>query len=384
MLMGTTADVIVLGLGAMGSAAALHLAKRGQRVLAFDAYERGHTRGSSHGYSRIIRQAYHEAPDYVPLVLRAYDLWRELETETERRLLFVNGDLIVGQPDGRTVRGTIVSGDLYGLPYEVLSSAEVATRYPGFRLADDLVAVMEPNAGFVLAADGVAAQLDLAARHGAELRHGEPVRRWAVDGAGVRVETDRGTYRAERLVVAAGAWSEDVLAGLGLPLTVMRVVNAHFAPIRPEFYDVRDCPVFSLLVEEGHYYGIPGPPGLGLKIGRHDDLEVCHPETVRRDVSDDEVAMLRRVLARYLPFAAGEVTSRLTCLYTMTPDKHFVVDRHPAHEQVAIACGFSGHGFKFAPVIGEILADLSTTGRTDHPIGFLSAERLLGVGATAG
>ncbi|HEY7034972.1 MAG TPA: N-methyl-L-tryptophan oxidase [Thermomicrobiales bacterium] len=382
--METTPDVIVFGLGAMGSAAALALAKRGLRVLGLDAYERGHTRGSSHGHNRIIRQAYHEAPDYVPLIKRAYSLWRELEDETGRRVLFVNGGLIIGKPDGRTVRGTKLSGELYGLPYEELSPAEVAARYPGFCLPDDLVAVREPNAGFLLADEGVGAQLDLAARHGADLRHGEPVRRWRVDGTGVRVETDRTVYRADRLVAAPGPWSGGVLADLGLPLTVLRVVNVHFAPVRTEWYDVRDCPIFSLLVEEGHYYGIPGPRDVGIKIGRHDNLAACDPETVRWDVTDDEIAMLRDVLARYLPGAAGRVLSCLTCLYTMTPDKHFIVDRHPEHPQVAIACGFSGHGYKFAPVIGEILADITTTGATDHPTRFLSVNRFLGVVAKTG
>ncbi|HKG27208.1 MAG TPA: FAD-dependent oxidoreductase, partial [Thermomicrobiales bacterium] len=223
----------------------------------------------------------------------------------------------------------------------------------------------------------------LAARHGAELRHGEPVRRWETDGSGVRVETDLAVYRADRLVVAAGPWSGEVLAGLGLPLTVLRVVNVHFAPVRPEWYHARDCPIFSLLVEEGHYYGIPGPGDVGIKIGRHDNLATCDPQTIRRDVTDDEIAMLSRVLARYLPGAAGRVLSWLTCLYTMTPDKHFIVDLHPEHSQVAIACGFSGHGYKFAPVMGEILADIAMTGATDHPTSFLSMDRFLGVSAGA-
>lgn len=375
--MTTSSDVIVLGLGAMGSAAALHLAQRGQRVLGLDAYERGHAKGASHGHNRIIRQAYHEAPDYVPLIKRASVLWRELEAETERRLLFVNGGLIIGKPDGRTVLGTKRSGELYGLPYEELTPADVAARYPGFRLSDDLVAVLEPNAGFVLADEGVAAQLDLATRHGADLHHGEPVLNWAADGTGVRVETAHGTYRADRLVIAAGPWSGRVLADLGLPLTVQRVVNVHFSPIEPDLYDVRTCPIYSLLVDEGHYYGIPGPADVGIKIGRHDSLPTCDPETVNRTVAPDEIAMLRRVLERYLPGAAGEVLTPLTCLYTMTPDKHFIVDHHPAHSQITIACGFSGHGYKFAPVIGEILADLTLNGQTDHPIGFLAASRFL-------
>jgi sarcosine oxidase len=370
-------DAIVLGLGVMGSAAALELARRGLRVLGIDAYERGHTRGSSHGEHRIIRQAYHEAPDYVPLVRRAYDLWRELETESGQRLLFVNGGLIIGAPDGRTVTGTIRSGDLHGLPYEVLSAGDVAERYPGVRLPEELVAVLEPNAGYLLASRGVRALQDLAAKHGAELRFAEPALRWGVDGDGVWVDTAKGLHRAESLIIAAGPWSGEVLSDLGLPLTVQRVANAHFRSTRSDLFN-ENAPIFSLLVPEGHYYAIPGRVELGFKIGRHDNLQTCTPETVRREVMDDEIAMFRGVLDRYLPGASGPVASSLTCLYTMTPDKHFIVDRHPAHQRVAIACGFSGHGYKFAPVIGEALADLATEGRTEHPIGFLGVGRFLG------
>jgi sarcosine oxidase len=185
------ADAIVLGLGAMGAAATYQLARRGHRVLGFDAFARGHTNGSSHGPSRITRQAYYEAPEYVPLVRRACAHWRALEGEVGRMLLFVNRGLIVAYPDGRTVRGTIASALRHGLPYEELAPAEVAARFPGFRLFDELVAVFEPNAGFLAADACVAAVLDLAGRHGADCRHAEPVRQWRVDGAGVRVETDR-------------------------------------------------------------------------------------------------------------------------------------------------------------------------------------------------
>lgn len=373
--MTTPYDVIVLGLGAMGGAAAYHLARRGYRVLGLDAFPRGHTHGSSHGHSRIIRQAYHEAPDYIPLIQRAYGLWRELEAESGRRLLHVNGGLIIGDPIGRTVVGTATSARLHGLPYEPLSPTEVGARFPGFRLSEDLVAILEPQAGYLAAAECQTAHLDLAAAHGADCHHAEPVCHWDVDGAGVRVETDRAVYRADRLVVAAGPWSRDVLKALRLPLVVLRIVNAHFAPVRPELYDVDACPIFSLLVPEGHYYGVPGPADVGLKIGRGDSAEVCTPDTIRRDVAADEIAMFRRVLDRYLPGADGALRSSLTCMYTMSPDKHFIVDRHPAHEQVALACGFSGHGFKFAPVIGEVLADLATQGRTAHPVGFLSIHR---------
>ncbi len=380
--MQTNPDVIVVGLGVMGSAAAYQLAKRGQKVLGIDGYEPGHIRGSSHGESRIIRQAYHEAPDYVPLIRRAYDQWREVESEAGTQLLFVNGGLIVGAPDGRTVQGTMRSGELYGLPYEPLSAREVGKRYPGVTLPDDLMAVLEPNAGYLLASEGVKVFQDLAKQHGATLRFAEQVVRWGVEGQSVWVETGGATYRAERLVIAAGPWSGKVLADLGLPLTVQRVPNAHFRSVRHDQFDGATAPVFSLLMPEGHFYAIPGSKEIGFKIGRHDSLPTVDPDVVQPAVSDAEIAMFQNLLGRYLPGANGPVIDTLTCLYTMTPDKHFIIDQHPEHEQVVFGCGFSGHGYKFAPVIGEILADLALDGDTEQRIGFLRAGRFLNQGTT--
>ena len=381
---------IVLGLGAMGSATAYHLARRGVRVLGLDAFGRGHTNGSSHGRSRIIREAYFEAPEYVPLVQRAYTLWRELEAEAGRELLRITGGLTVGAPEGALFAGALASARQHGLPHEELGPEEVATRFPGFRLPGGLRAVHEPNAGILDPEACVLAHLDGAARHGATIRHDEPARRWSADGDGARVETDGGTYRADRLVITAGPWAGEVLADLGLPLTVQRVVNVHFAPARPALFAPERCPVYILGVPEGDYYGFPALPGQGVKFGRHDVGEVCTPDTIRRTVDPAEIAALGAVLDRYLPGAAGEVLRTLTCMYTNTPDRDFVLDRHPAHAQVVYGCGFSGHGFKFASVIGEILADLAIDGRTRHAIGFLAASRFsprveatVGIGANA-
>jgi sarcosine oxidase len=375
-------DLIVLGLGGMGSAAAYQLARRGQRVLGLDAHPRGHTLGSSHGRSRIIREAYYEAPEYVPLVRRAYALWRDLESEAGRELLAITGGLNIDRPDGELVVGALESARRHGLSHEYLTSAEVGARFPGFRLTDDLVAVYEPNAGILHADACVGTHLEQAARHGADLRHGEPARRWAVDGAGVRVETDLGTYTAARLVIAAGPWASEVLSDLGLPLAVQRVVNVHFQPSRPELFAPDRCPVFICKLPEGQYYGLPSLPGHGLKFGRHDGGQTCTPHTIRREVDSAEIESLRAVLDRYAPGASGPVNSTLTCMYTNTPDLHFVIDRHPRHDQVVYACGFSGHGFKFASVVGEVLADLAVDGVTRHPIGFLSAARFSRVAPT--
>lgn len=369
-------DVIVLGLGGMGSAAACHLAQRGARVLGLDAYPRAHAQGSSHGRSRIIRQAYFEAPEYVPLLSRAYALWRELEQASGRRLLRITGGLNVGLPQSELVAGALASARLHGLLHEYLSAAEVNARFPGFRLPDGFAAVYEPQAGVLAPEECTAAHLDLAARHGAELHHSEPARRWRADGAGVHVETDQQTYTAAHLIIAPGPWAPEVLADLALPLTVQRVVNVHFEPARPDLFTAECFPVYLWDLPEGFYYGFPALPEQGIKFGRHDVDEPCTPQTIRRDISPVEVEALQNILNRYMPGAAAAVKWALTCMYTNTPDRHFVIDRHPRHEQVTIACGFSGHGFKFASVVGEILADLALAGSTRHSIAFLSLRRL--------
>jgi sarcosine oxidase len=359
----------------MGSAAAYHLAGCGLRVLGLDANPRLHSLGSSHGRSRIIREAYKEAPEYVPLVQRAYGLWRQLEEESGRDLLRVTGGLVVGEPGGESVAGVARAAREHGLAYEELSPQDVEARFPALRLAEGLAAVYEARAGILYPEECTAAHLDLAAARGADLRHGERALRWEADGTGVKVETDQGAYRAQSLAVTVGPWASQVLEELGLPLTVRRVVNAHFEALEPATLGPDRLPVYILDVPEGEYYGFPNLPGQGLKIGRHDGGEVCTPQTIRRSVDPGEVEGLRGVLDRYLPGSAGPVLHTLTCMYTNTPDGHFVIDRHPVHERVAYGCGFSGHGFKFASVIGEVLADLATEGRTEHPAGFLAAAR---------
>jgi sarcosine oxidase len=373
---GTRVDSIVIGLGVMGAASAAHMARRGQRVLGFDAYPRGHTQGSSHGRSRIIREAYFEAPEYVPLVQRAYKLWRDLEEASAQTLLTTTGGLCTGSPESSAVSGALQSAELHGLPHELLSAAEVTARFPGFSLAEEMVGVLEPRAGVLHADRCVAALLDIATQHGADLHHDEPVIRWSANGQGVHVETAAGSYLADRLVVTTGPWASELLAELALPLQVQRVVNAHFESRQPERFAAARFPVFIMQVAEGHYYGMPFMPGQGVKIGRHDNIQPCTPQTIRRDIDPAEIETLRGVLDRYLPGAAGPVMSSFTCMYTSTPDRHFILDRHPEHPQVVYGCGFSGHGFKFAPVIGEVLSDLAVEGATSNDVAFLSAARL--------
>lgn len=372
---GTGFDAIVLGLGGMGSAAAAHLAARGISVLGLEQYQPAHDRGSSHGKGRIIREAYFEDPAYVPLVQRAYRLWRDLEAETGTSLLRTTGGLNIGTPESEFVRGSMRSGDEHGLPYDYLSAAEVHARFPGLTLPDEMVAVYEPNAGILKPEACVRAHLEIAGRHGAELRFGTTVAGWSADSSGVTVRTAWDTFHAERLVIAAGPWTAQILSGLELPLEVWRVVNVHFAPRRPELFDVERFPVYLMQVPEGDYYGFPAIPGEGVKLGRHDIGEVCTAETIRRDVDPGEVEMLRAVLDRYMPGASGAVMWTLTCMYTNTPDRHFIIERHPEQPRVVYGCGFSGHGFKFASAVGEVLADLALDGASRHDIGFLSSAR---------
>jgi sarcosine oxidase len=370
------ATVIVIGLGIMGSATAWALARRGVRVVGLEQYAPFHALGSSHGKTRIIREAYFESPEYVPLVQRAYELWDELGERTGRRLLRVTGGVSIGRLDSPFIVGARESAQRHGLAHELLDAQEARKRFPVLALPDDFVALVEGRAGILFAEECWRAFCEDAVRHGAELRFGVRVHGFAPDGEGMTVETESGRLRADRVVVTAGPWSATLLADLGLPLEVRRVLVVHVQPDDPTRFRPEVLPIFIMDVPEGEYYGFPFLPDQGVKFGRHDDGEVCTPESVRRTVTDDEVRWMTGVLERYLPGAAREVLMTVTCLYTMTPDSHFVIDRHPEWPQVVFAAGFSGHGFKFASVMGEALADLALEGASRLPIGFLSFRRL--------
>jgi sarcosine oxidase len=369
-------EVIIAGLGAMGSAAAYQVSRRGRRVLGLDAFAPGHTRGSSHGESRIIRLAYFEHPDYVPLLRRAYDLWGTLEQESETELLRLTGGLYVGAANSPLVAGSLRSARDHGLGHEVLDSGAIRRRFPGLRPNDDQVGVYEAQAGVLFPERCIAAYLRLAAAAGADLRHEQPLRRWAVSRDGVEVETDSGRFRAERLVLTAGAWLGS-LSNVPLPLAAERNAVFWFQPVQtPDLFDSRRFPIFIWDTgDAGHYYGVPHLDWPGVKVGLHHSGHFCDPETVDRQVSADDEAPVRRFVARAIPALNGPVTSSVVCLYTNTPDEHFVVDRHPEFPQVVLAGGFSGHGFKFASVVGEIVADLAVHGQATPAAGFLSAAR---------
>jgi sarcosine oxidase len=364
----------------MGSAAAYHLAARGKRVLGLERHAPVHDRGSSHGESRIIRQAYFEDPAYVPLLLRAYELWEGLERETGRDLMSLVGALMIGPPDGALVSGSVASADEHGLPYEILSASELKRRYPIFEPDPDVVALYEERAGFVRPEAGVKAHLDLASSLGAELRFEERITSWEAGSSGVRVETERGSYEAERLVVSAGAWAGELLAGLGLPLEVTRQILFWFRPeggVEP--YAPERVPIWIYEPDDGNmFYSFPAVDGADtVKVAFfRADGKPTNPETIDREVHGEEVEFIRGYLARHVPSMNGDLVAAKTCMYTNTPDEHFVISTHPDHPHISIAAGFSGHGYKFCSVVGEILADLATEGKTEHPIDLFSPARL--------
>jgi len=378
-------DAIVAGLGGMGSAAAYHLTGRGKRVLGLERHTPAHDRGSSHGQSRIIRQAYFEDPAYVPLLLRAYELWEQLERETGEDLMTLTGGLMIGPPESRTLTGSKATADEYGLPYEVFDASELKRRYPMFEPTEGTIALFEEKAGFVRPEASVKAHLNRAVSMGADLRFGEEILSWEPTASGVRVETASDFHEAERLVVTAGAWAPKLLADLALPLEVTRQILVWLDPVEGVEPFLSDrFPVFIWEPEDGNaFYSIPahdGPEG-GVKVAFfRADGTPADPETIDREVHDDEVDFIRGYLAKYVPALDGELLYAKTCMYTNTPDEHFVISTHPEYPQVAIAAGFSGHGFKFCGVVGEILADLAMEGETDHPTDLFSPTRLAASG----
>jgi len=372
-------DVIVVGLGGMGSAAASHLAARGQRVLGLERHTPAHDKGSSHGGSRIIRQSYFEDPAYVPLLLRSYELWEQLERDSGSDVLTLTGGLFLGRADSLTVAGSLRAAREWDLPHELLDDAQVRARFPTFSMGADEVALYEAKAGFVRPEAAVAAHLALADRAGADLHFGEPVLSWESTTSGVRVVTGVGAYEAGRLVIAPGAWAPQLLADLGVPITVERQVMYWFEPVGGVGpYTADQHPIYIHEDPDGvQIYGFPAidGPECGAKVAFFRHGRVCTPDTIDRDVHDDEVATMRARTAVPLPRLPGQFLKAATCMYSNTPDQHFVLAQHPEHGNVTVACGFSGHGFKFVPVVGEVLADLATTGSTEHPITLFDPRR---------
>jgi sarcosine oxidase len=349
-----TFDVVVVGLGGVGSATAAALARRGARVLGLDQYPPVHDQGASHGETRIVRKAYFEGAGYVPLLHRAYELWDDLG------LLTRTGGLFLGAQDSRVLGGSLATAQQWDLPHEVLDVAEVTRRFPAFTPPAGTVGLLEHDAGWVSPEAAVAAQLDRAARAGAELHHEEPVLSWSETAEGVRVVTAAATYDAGALVLAPGRWAPGLLPELPVALRVEARTMHWFDGPRERF------PVWIWERPDGTTpYGAPDV-GSGLKAAvHHSALRPAGAWTA------DEV---RTLLAPLLPGLTEHLRS-VDCTYTLTPDEHAVVGRHPGHERVLVACGFSGHGFKLTPVLGEALAGLALDGATPHDLALLAPGR---------
>ena len=372
-------DVAVVGLGAMGSAALYALAQRGRRVIGIERFAPGHAHGSSHGESRVIRIAYFEDPSYVPLVRLAYERWRALEAHTGQRILTITGIVEAGVPGSALVAASLQSATQHAIPHEVLSAKAVAERFPAFSLPTDWDCVYQGDGGVLEPEKAVRLFAGAAEALGATLKLGARVLAVEPRGDGVRVVMDDGeVIEAGSAVVAAGPWMADLVADLKPHLTLTRQPLIWFEPVAPALVTPERMPVFLLETPDDVVYGMPDILGSGVKAASHEPGEVlADGDAPRPDATAREQATILEALRRYVPAAAGPVMRTAACTYTRTPDEHFVLGPHPAHPAIILASPCSGHGFKFASVIGEILADLAMTGATDKPIDLFSPARLL-------
>lgn len=372
-------DVAVVGLGAMGSAVAYHLAKSGQSVIGFDLGTPPHTLGSTHGESRIIREAYFEHPLYVPLVQRSYELWEDLQETAGERLLLRTGALFIGPDDGMLVAGSRLSADRHGLDYDLLTAKMIRKHYAALEPSDEVVGVWEPGAGILLPEKCVEAHLALAAQLGADMHFGEPVTEWKPADGGVIIKTDSDEYRAAKIVLTPGPWLNAFIPDLALPLSVERQVLYWFDPgENHEAFDLRQLPIFAWeYARDQMFYGFPNL-GAGVKVALHHQGHVTDVDSIDRNVDPEEMGTMRAIVEAALPSLSGPLLKTEICMYTNTPDEHFVIDFHPDLPQVMIASACSGHGFKFAAVVGEIISDLLVDGKTQFDISPFRISRLRG------
>jgi sarcosine oxidase len=372
-------NAIVVGVGGVGSATVYELARRGKRVLGLERFDIPHEMGSSHGYTRIIRLPYYEHPSYVMLLRRSYELWREIEGHVGEQLLHITGSIDAGPADSWVFKGSLRSALEYDLPHEVLSGREIEQRFPGYRLPRETLAVLQPEGGFLVPERCIVSYVNAALALGAEVHGRERVLDWEPIGEGVRVTTERDVYEADRLVITAGAWNHTLLSFLRGLIEPERQVLAWLQPARPEYFVPERFPVFNLLVDEGRYYGFPifGIPG--FKFGRYHHLEeATDPDEVDREPNPRDEQILREFAERYFPDGAGPTMSLKSCMFTNTPDGHFIIDQHASYPQVSFTSPCSGHGFKFVSVLGEVMADLAERGETRHNIELFRMERFAG------
>ena len=369
-------DCIVIGVGGMGSSAVHNLAKRGQKVLGLEKFDIPHSEGSSHGVNRIIRLAYYEHSSYVPLLRRAYEMWSEIETIAGEQLLYKIGSIDTAPSGHEVFEGSLESCLEHDIPHEVLNHKQINDRFHGYEMPPGQMGLYQADGGFVLSERAIVAYVNAAVAEGAEIHARESVIKWEPEGDGVRVFTERAEYTAGRLVITAGAWAAGMVPSLEELAVPERQVLAWLQPKEPSLFALENFPVFNAYFEEGRYYGFPvfGIPG--FKIGRYHHLEeVVDPDHMEREVTRQDEDILRVAASRYFPKANGTLMTLKTCLFTNTPDDHFIIDKLPGIPQVTVAAGFSGHGFKFASVVGEIVGDLAIKGETAHNIDLLKIDR---------
>ncbi len=372
----TNYDVIVLGLGGMGSATLYHLAKRGIRVCGVEQFGIAHDKGSSHGVTRMIRKAYFEHPDYIPLVNRAYELWRELEAESGAKLLVQSGLLLSGKPDSGLIRGLESCYRVHSLPHERLDAPEAMKRFPQFTLPEDHAVYWDPEGGYLRVEGCVDKHVQMAQKHGADVLIHEDVLGWRSDKDGVSITTTKRELHASKLVLTAGAWTTSSFVELLVPLRILRKVQFWYTSPNIAEYQAGTLPAYYVEQAYGSFYGFPAINDQGMKVAEHSGGEpVDDPDELDRGLHPHDEDGVLRFLGDVFPSAQPERSRFSVCMYSMTADEHFIIDRHPRHPNVVIAGGFSGHGFKFASVIGEVLTDITLTGTTAHPIGFLSLGR---------
>jgi sarcosine oxidase len=372
-----TYDLIVIGVGGMGGATVYHAARRGLRVLGLEQFDVPHAQGSSHGVNRIIRLAYYEDPRYVPLLRRAYELWRELEKQAGEQLLFITGSVDAGREDSKTVQGSLLSCRQHHLAHEQLDAAALRRRFPGYRLAADMVGVYQPDGGFVLSERCIVAHVAAAQALGAQVHARERVVEWRAEDDGLSVTTTRDTYRARKLIVTAGAWARTLVPALQHLAVPERQVMMWTQPLKPEYFRSGAFPVFNFEAPEGRFYGFPVHGIPGFKIGKyhHRGERVDDPDWMDRECHAEDEEALREGIRRYFPDADGPIMTMKACLFTNTPDEHFILDLLADNPHVGVAAGFSGHGFKFCSVVGEIMTELIADGRTRHDIGLFRLDR---------
>ena len=367
-------DAIVVGCGAMGASTSYNLARRGLRVLTLERFGLNHEFGSSHGKTRIIRLAYYEDSRYVPLLRRAFDSWRELESKSGKALLELTGGLMIGKPEGELVTGVLGSAKAHGIPHRVLTSSEVEDEFEAFTIGDDMCAVHEESAGILFPEECIRAFVDGAGEAGCEVRFGEKMNRWKSSESSIEIESSNGTLTTDRLILCAGAWNSSFLGNL-LPLQCERQVPFWFSSDGQKCFTPQEMPVF--IFEEDpkqFFYGIPDV-GHGTKVARTHGGEIGQPDKIRREVTNEDLAPVKGFVDDRLPMLKGPPIASTTCLYTNTPDLNFAVGLHPDDPRVTVISACSGHGFKFASVLGEVAADFATERKTKYDLSFLDVER---------